>query len=90
MSYKTEWESGQHNMVCQICQAVFKSRYITQDWRGLWVCDKDKDPRPLNMFYKLPPITDPRPVQEVTGSDPNDLDYYPPEYDAASWPAPTP
>ena len=69
MPYDTKYELGQHNVICAICQASFKSRDIQRDWRGWLVCYKDIDPRPTGLLDKPRTATDPQPVPDIQGPE---------------------
>lgn len=52
MSY---WKSGTWNATCAVCGFEFKSDQLQQDWRGLYVCSKDFEPRHILDFFENPP-----------------------------------
>ena len=69
MPYETKYEPRQHNVICAICQAKFKSRDIQMNWQGFLVCYKDFDTRPSGLLDKLRVPTDPKPVKEIQGPE---------------------
>ena len=45
---------GQWNVVCDVCGLKFKNTDLRQDWRGLWVCHKDYEPKHPQLYIKVP------------------------------------
>ena len=72
MPYETEFESGQHNVLCSTCQAVFKWRDIERNWDKRLVCYDCKDPTPIyaKKEPKLP--NDMKPIRDIQGPEPID------------------
>ena len=64
--YKTEWKSGQHNVVCATCQAYFKSSEVKRQWNGLLTCWHCWDPDPRPKFVTPPTVQEEmRPVPHI-------------------------
>ena len=52
MSYKSSWDSGNWNTICDSCGRQFKASMLRQRWDGLMVCDGDWEPRQPQDFVR--------------------------------------
>jgi hypothetical protein len=43
---------GQNNVICDRCGFKFKSSDLHKTWNGLWVCQRDWEPRHPQDFVK--------------------------------------
>ncbi len=75
---KEYYVAGTWNAICDICGWKFKANELTEDWRGLRVCDKDLDQRNPVDFFKIPeeragvPWTRPEPTDVFVGDNIDD------------------
>jgi hypothetical protein len=63
----TYFEAGTHNRECDICGWVFKFNQLKENWEGLWVCEKDWEPKP-HRFLPKNKVRTPRPVKSINKS----------------------
>lgn len=73
MPYETKYEPGQHNVLCSVCQAVFKSNDIVRNWNKLLVCYDCKDPTPIYAKPEPRVRRDPIPAKDIQG--PESIDF---------------
>lgn len=45
MSYKSRWDNGGWNVICDQCGRMFKDSELQLRWDGFMVCSKDWEPR---------------------------------------------
>jgi hypothetical protein len=45
MSYKSRWDNGDWNVICDACGRMFKDNELQLRWDGLMVCSGDWEPR---------------------------------------------
>ena len=48
------FKSGTWNSVCAVCGFEFKADQLQKRWDGVYVCDKDMEPRHELDFFKVP------------------------------------
>jgi hypothetical protein len=65
MSYKSIWDNGSWNVICDECGRKFKNSELQMRWDGLMVCSRDWEPRQPQDFVhgvadkQVPPFTRP-------------------------------
>ena len=73
---------GDFNCLCQVCGMKYKASELRKRWDGVYVCDKDYEPRHPQDLIKLPiervatPFSAPEPTDVFAvpaPADPNSL-----------------
>jgi len=70
MSYKSRWDNGSWNVICDVCGRMYKNSELQMRWDGLMVCNGDWEIRQPQDFVhgvadkQAPPFT--RPEQSDT------------------------
>lgn len=49
------FKSGTWNSICAVCGFRYKADQLKKRWDGVYVCDKDWEPRHVLDFFKVPP-----------------------------------
>jgi len=60
---------GSHNMHCAMCARKFKAEDLQKNWKGLWVCPADFEPRHPQDF-----------ARSVAEKPPGETQYYGPSF----------
>ena len=68
MSYKSRWDNGSWNVICDVCGRMYKNYELQARWDGLMVCSGDWEPRQPQDFVRgvadtqIAPWTRPEPT----------------------------
>ena len=52
MSYRSKWENGSWNVICDVCGRQYKSYELQMRWDGVMVCSGDWEPRQPQDFVR--------------------------------------
>ena len=52
MSYKSRWDNGSWNVICDVCGRMYKNYELQARWDGLMVCSGDWEPRQPQDFVR--------------------------------------
>jgi len=65
MSYRSRWDNGSWNVICDVCGRMYKNSELQMRWDGLMVCNGDWEIRQPQDFVhgvadkQAPPFTRP-------------------------------
>lgn len=65
------YKSGDHNGICDRCGFKYKFSELKRTWDGLWVCDKDWEPRQPQDFVRG--VKDDQSVQNSRPESPDEF-----------------
>lgn len=75
MSYKSRWDNGGWNVICDVCGRMFKDNELQLRWDGFMVCSGDWEPRqPQDFVHGVADIQAPKWVR------PEQTDYFVPQH----------
>ena len=52
MSYRSRWDNGSWNVICDVCGRKFKDNQLQMRWDNLMVCEKDWETRQPQDFVR--------------------------------------
>ena len=74
MSYKSRWDNGSWNVICDVCGRMFKNSELQLRWDGFMVCSGDWEPRQPQDYVKG--VAD---IQAPKWARPEQTDYFIPQ-----------